>query len=84
MLKVTNDIECFKFASDNVADVKNIDRLAGWFLSQSSRKEVMKPSTAAGIRRCDPVLPRAVSRHGCQVVCGCAVVWLCGGDVVVW
>jgi hypothetical protein len=49
VLKVTNDIECLKFASDNVADVKNIDRLAGWFLSQSSRKEVLKaPGVGAG------------------------------------
>jgi signal recognition particle subunit SRP9 len=48
VLKVTNDIECLKFASDNVADIKNIDRLSGWFLSQASKPETLAKRSAGG------------------------------------
>jgi hypothetical protein len=48
VLKVTNDKECFKYASDNVADIKNLDRLTGWFLSQASRREVQKSKAGGG------------------------------------
>lgn len=46
VLKVTNDITCLKFKTDAAADLKNVERLSGWFLSQATRKRT--PAVASG------------------------------------
>lgn len=46
VLKVTNDIQCLKYKTDNSADLKNVERLTSWFLSQSTRKHVAASSKA--------------------------------------
>lgn len=47
-LKVTNDIACLKYKTDNAADLKNVERLTGWFLSQSTRKHVAGAGKTGG------------------------------------
>jgi hypothetical protein len=48
VLKVTNDVTCLKYKTDSAADVKNVERLTSWFLSQATRKQAGTTSKTAG------------------------------------
>ncbi len=47
VLKVTNDIACLKFKTDSSGDLRHLERLTSWFLSQSTRKHIAGASGKA-------------------------------------